>query len=32
MKGVILAAGEGTRIRKVTYGAFPKKLLPIGLS
>jgi len=30
MKGVILAAGEGTRIRKVTYGAFPKELLPIG--
>jgi len=30
MKGVILAAGEGTRIRRVTYGAFPKELLPIG--
>jgi len=30
MKGVILAAGEGSRIRKVTYGAFPKELLPIG--
>jgi dTDP-glucose pyrophosphorylase/predicted transcriptional regulator len=30
MKGVILAAGEGHRIRKVTYGAFPKELLPIG--
>lgn len=30
MKGVILAAGEGTKIRKVTYGAFPKELLPIG--
>ena len=30
VKGVILAAGEGTRIRKVTYGAFPKELLPIG--
>jgi len=29
-KGVVLAAGEGTRIRKVTYGAFPKELLPIG--
>ena len=29
-KGVILAAGEGTRMRKVTYGAFPKELLPIG--
>ena len=30
IKGVILAAGEGTRIREVTYGAFPKELLPIG--
>jgi dTDP-glucose pyrophosphorylase len=30
MKGIILAAGEGSRIRKVTYGAFPKELLPIG--
>ena len=30
MKGMILAAGEGTRIRRVTYGAFPKELLPIG--
>ncbi len=30
LKGVVLAAGEGTRIRKVTYGAFPKELLPIG--
>jgi len=30
MKGVILAAGEGTRIRRVTYGGFPKELLPIG--
>jgi len=30
MKGVILAAGEGSRIRNVTYGAFPKELLPIG--
>lgn len=30
MKGVILAAGEGTRIREVTYGAIPKELLPIG--
>jgi dTDP-glucose pyrophosphorylase/predicted transcriptional regulator len=29
-RGVILAAGEGTRIKKVTYGAFPKELLPIG--
>jgi len=30
MKGVILAGGEGTRIRRVTYGTFPKELLPIG--
>ena len=30
MKGVILAAGEGARMRRVTYGAFPKELLPIG--
>ena len=30
MKGVILAAGEGTRMMRVTYGAFPKELLPIG--
>lgn len=30
MKGMILAAGEGSRIRTVTYGAFPKELLPIG--
>jgi len=30
MKGVILAAGEGSRMRRVTYGAFPKELLPIG--
>jgi len=30
MKGVILAAGEGSRIRDVTYGAIPKELLPIG--
>lgn len=28
-KGVVLAAGEGTRIRKITYGGFPKELLPI---
>lgn len=27
MKGVVLAAGEGSRIRKVTYGAYPKELL-----
>ena len=25
-----MGAGEGTRIRDVTYGAFPKELLPIG--
>jgi glucose-1-phosphate thymidylyltransferase len=30
LKGLILAAGDGTRIRKVTYGGFPKELLPIG--
>ena len=30
MKGVILAAGEGTRMKKVTYGGFAKELLPIG--
>jgi len=30
VKGVILAAGEGTRIQRVTYGGFPKELLPIG--
>jgi len=30
MKGVILAAGEGSRIQRVTYGAYPKELLPIG--
>ena len=30
MKGVILAAGEGSRMRSVTYGCFPKELLPIG--
>ena len=28
-KGVILAAGDGSRIRKITYGGFPKELLPI---
>lgn len=30
MKGVILAAGEGSRMKGVTYGGFPKELLPIG--
>lgn len=30
MKGVILAAGEGTRMKGVTYGGFAKELLPIG--
>lgn len=30
MKGVILAAGDGSRIKSVTYDAFPKELLPIG--
>lgn len=30
MKGVILAAGEGTRMKNITYGGFPKELLPIG--
>jgi dTDP-glucose pyrophosphorylase len=29
MKGVIVAAGEGSRIKSITYGAFPKELLPI---
>jgi len=29
-KGVVLAAGEGARIQRVTYGAYPKELLPIG--
>lgn len=29
MKAVVLAAGEGTRIRRVTHGAVPKELLPI---
>jgi dTDP-glucose pyrophosphorylase/predicted transcriptional regulator len=28
-KGVILAAGDGSRIRKITYGGFPKELLPV---
>ncbi len=30
LKGVILAAGEGSRMKRVTYGGFPKELLPIG--
>lgn len=30
MKGVVLAAGEGTRMQIVTYGAFPKELLTVG--
>jgi dTDP-glucose pyrophosphorylase len=30
VKGVILAAGEGSRMKTVTYGGFPKELLPIG--
>jgi glucose-1-phosphate thymidylyltransferase len=30
LKGLILAAGNGSRIRSVTYGGFPKELLPIG--
>jgi glucose-1-phosphate thymidylyltransferase len=30
MKGLILAAGNGARIREITYGGFPKELLPIG--
>jgi glucose-1-phosphate thymidylyltransferase len=30
VKGVILAAGEGARMKMVTYGGFPKELLPIG--
>lgn len=30
MKGIILAAGEGARMKSVTYGGFPKELLPIG--
>ena len=30
LKGVILAAGEGSRMNSVTYGAYPKELLPIG--
>lgn len=30
MKGVILAAGQGSRMSSVTYDAYPKELLPIG--
>ncbi len=30
MKGVILAAGEGARMKGVTYGGYAKELLPIG--
>ncbi len=30
LKGVILAAGEGSRMKRVTYGGFAKELLPIG--
>lgn len=30
MKGVILAAGKGTRMSSITYGVFPKEFLPIG--
>ena len=30
MKGVILAAGQGTRMSSITYNGFPKELLPIG--
>jgi dTDP-glucose pyrophosphorylase/predicted transcriptional regulator len=30
LRGVVLAAGEGSRIKEVTYGGFPKELLPIG--
>jgi len=30
LKGVILAAGQGTRMSSITYNGFPKELLPIG--
>ena len=30
MKGVILAAGQGTRMSSITYNGYPKELLPIG--
>jgi dTDP-glucose pyrophosphorylase/predicted transcriptional regulator len=30
IKGAILAAGEGARIKNITYGAIPKELLPIA--
>ena len=30
MKGVVLAAGDGSRLRSITYEAIPKELLPIG--
>jgi dTDP-glucose pyrophosphorylase len=30
LKGVILAAGQGTRMSSITYNSIPKELLPIG--
>ena len=30
MKGVILAAGHGSRMSTITYNAYPKEMLPIG--
>ncbi len=30
VKAMVLAAGEGTRIRAVTYGAYPKPMVPLG--